>query len=306
MDNCKVIGFYKVTSVKDGTHLVLQNLQGIDDKGHENLPEGTRVGGAVFVGPAANTCAIDIGARRCRVERVHVTDSGTPIYEGALGIALAHCDTHAGEPFYLGDGNVIRDCIIDNLWGSAGTCISIVSNNPDTGNIGVFISAVVENNVIHSNGMHIGLGSYGTRDAIWSKNTVSNCRVGWFTDVGYNEDAQIINNTFVDDGEGIQLGGGFENGWRRFNISGNHILVPQGGTGMLLNGQVHQCVVSGNQIMGSDGTTKGIGVNVNAANTEGNIYSNNVISGVLTNSMPPSTGTGIGNVTLSGGPIKGE
>ena len=214
MDTYQVVGIYLVTSVPNGKNVVLQNLQGSDGNAAGNLPTGTLVSGtAVFVGPAVDTCGIDIGAKDCEVERVHVTDSGTPIPECALGIQMgqANSSNPSGDPFELGDGNIISGCLIDNLWGSAGWCIATVSTNP-AGNTGTFISAIVQDNVIHSNGMHQGLSSWGTASSTWTNNTVSNCAVGWFVDVGYNQDAQIINNIFENNGTAIQLGGGYVNG----------------------------------------------------------------------------------------------
>jgi hypothetical protein len=223
MDDYSVVGFYEVVSVPDATHVILKNL---GDK-RDNLPAGTKVSGPVYVGPAVNTCGIDIGAKNCDVERVHVTDTGAPIYEATVGIVIAHVNTKGGKFNYAG-GNVVRQCLVDNLWGSHGGGITVFSNNPGYQN-GTFISALVEDNVIHSNGWHTGVGCYGAADSIWSNNIVTDCAMGWFVDVGYNRDIQIVNNTFINMGAGIQLGGGYVNGWSRFNISGNHIVTRKGG-----------------------------------------------------------------------------
>jgi len=304
MDTHQVVGFYLVKSIKNRKRLILENLQGSDPRGKSNLPPGTRISGQVFVGPAVNTCGIDFGAKDCRVERVRVTDSGTPIYEGPLGIILGQGNRQpTGDPFYLADGNVIRDCLIDNLWGTSGWCIAIVSNNPNMGPASTYISAVVEDNVIHSNGMHQGLSSWGTANALWANNTVTDCDVGWFVDVGFNKDARILNNLFVNNNDGIQLGGGYFNGWMRFEVTGNHIMVPQGKMGMLLNGQVHDSVFSGNQILAMDGALVGTGIQVNPYHTDSNIFSNNVVSAALSNVIPASVGSQFNNTTPAGAPI---
>jgi len=122
-------------------------------------------------------------------------------------------------------------------------------------------------------------------------------------DVGFNKDAQIINNTFVNDGEGIQLGGGYENGWLRFAITGNHFLVSQHDRAIFTNGQFHQSVISNNQILAAPGTTGGFGLCTNPSNTDNIIYSNNVVSAVLSNQVPSTAGYGFNNTTETGSRI---
>jgi hypothetical protein len=180
----------------------------------------------------------------------------------------------------------------------------VVSNNPDTGNTGTFISAVVEDNVVHSsNGLHQGLSSWGAANSIWRNNLVTGCGVGWFVDSGYNQDIQIIDNVFVNNNCAIQIGGGYKNGWLRYNVSGNHIVVPQNGAGIFTNGEVHQSIFTGNQILAPAETTSGLGFSVNPLRTGNNIYSNNIVSAVLRNLIPSSAGYGFNNTTLAGAGI---
>ncbi|HEX4084651.1 MAG TPA: hypothetical protein VHY22_07070 [Chthoniobacteraceae bacterium] len=293
MDDYSVIGLYEVTAVPDSTHVTLRNT----GKKEESMRTGTKVSGPVYVGPAVNTCGIDIGAKDCDVERVRVTDTGTPVYEGPLGIVIDHINFKDSQ-FAYADGNVIRQCLIDNVWGSHGWCITVLSNNPTIQN-GTFISAIVEDNVIRSNGKHQGLASWGTANSIWTNNIVMDCSTGWFVDVGFNKDDQIVNNSFIGGG-GIQLGGGYVNGWLRFNISGNHIVIGKTGRGILFNGEVHQTVFSNNQIIAPHGG-HGDGITVNPKATDGVIISNNLVTGSLINIIP--TGTCFHNVTETGAPI---
>lgn len=318
MTDYGIVGMYEVVS-KTGNSVVLKNLRGYDFNAYENLAPGNVVDatqGDIFVGPALNTCGMILGAKYSKVENVRVTNTGTPFYENASGIALLHISNNSpGEPFSYADGNIVRNCIIEMMWGMYGAGISLLSNNPNTGDTGNFISGIVENNVITGNRWHFGMGCMGAANSVYRNNTITNCRVGWFVDTGYSQDILISANRFLHCGIGVFFGGGDRagngvsaagGGWSRITVLDNDFEVPQNSDGIFLNGEVKQCLFIGNYIIAEPGVTSGYGIRMNSnADTRnanaGNLFANNVVSSVLQNAIPQFAAYGFANTTLEQG-----
>lgn len=242
IDNKSVVGVFELVSVDGPTSITIRNLA---TEFPGNLT-GLILSGVVVV-PRMNTGGISLGSTECKVERVRVTNVGCPIYEGALGINMTAINgEHAVKP---AKGNIIRDCIIDNLWGTFGWILQLKSNNADTGDNGTSIEGLVENNVIVGNGHNQGLGGFGMSNTVWRGNTVKNCAMGLFIDTGYNRDVLVENNFFIGCTlHSIHIGGGYLNGLQRFTFRGNKILLPTQGRAFVFNGGVTESSIIGNEI----------------------------------------------------------
>jgi len=302
-NNQEIIGDYEIISVPDGTHIVVQNLNG-----PYNLGAGNNVatsGSDVYIGPAIDTCGVAIGAENCLVQNVRVMDSGAPVDEapGGIFVGFNGNPTIDSYPFIYAAGNVINNCTLNDVWGEYGWGISLWSNNATWGDTGIFTSGIIENCTINLDGYWQGIGGYGVANTIYENNTISNCGYGWFMDTGWNTNVEILNNTFTNNGQGIFFGGGYVGGWTDFNVSGNTINVSNGAAGLTTNGEVHESSFSGNQILAVSSTSGGTGIYVNPYNTDENTYSNNVISSNLNNYIPESAGIGFNNGNQSGGPV---
>ena len=318
MNNYEIVGLYEVVS-KSGNNVVLTNMRGYEFSAVNNLAAGSVVDaaqGEVFVGPALNTCGLNLGAKYCIVENVRVTNTGTPYNEAPSGIAIAHISNGAPtDPFLYAEKNVVRNCIVEMMWGIYGWGISLVSNNPDTGDTGNFISGIVENNLVIGNGWHSGMNCFGVANSVYRNNVIRNCQTGWFIDSGYNQDILISVNRFLHCRVGVFFGGGdragngtahSNGGWSRITVLDNDIEVPQGSDGIFLNGEIKQCLFIGNYITAEPGVTSGYGIrmysNVDTRNANaGNLFANNVVSSVLQNVIPQFGAYGFSNTTLEQG-----
>ncbi len=314
MDNYAPIGFYLIKSLPDSSHIVLENLQGTGDpfaRGDNEAPPGTVVSGRVFAGPAVTTSPIAIGDRNCHVERVHVTNAGAPFYEGTMGILIGHntatpADTARGQ-FAVAGGNLISNCVADNLWGTHGWVFTIEANNTGTNDDGTYISGTVANNIVHSNGYHQGLSIGGAENSVFINNKIYNCESGWFVDVAYQHDISITHNLFVDNRQAIMFGGGYPRGWERINVSQNKIVVPAGGGGIITTGNVFDCAFTRNLMLAEPkAAPRPIGFNIwnRAGTTTGsNTFANNVIDAYLINYIPAFAGRAHHNVNQFNRPM---
>ncbi len=232
-----------------------------------------------LVAPDLNTTGIAIGSSDSIVERVHVTNTGAPICEQALGICIvAIKGEYEVKP---AAGNVVRDCLVDDLWGEYGWGITLVSNNPDTGDDGTFIEGLVEGNTVLSvSRTHQGFSGWGTGRIVWRHNVARHCGVGWFEDSGYDRNQLIEDNLFEDNRIGIQFSSGTY--WKDSVIQRNRILVPPGGMGILSNGWVTGSIIEKNQILS---TQNGIAIQANPLGSHGNVISGNQISPTLSLSV---------------------
>ena len=279
------VGIYTLLSI-DGPGTITACNDGAADprarNGYDEIKfQGTVVPPGCLVAPELDTTGISIGSIGSIVERVHVTNTGAPVSEECLGICIVAI---GGErPVKPGSGNIVRDCLVDNLWGQEGWGITMVSNNPDTGDDGTRIEGWVEGNtVLSTGGTHQGLSGWGTGRIVWRHNVVRDCRVGWFEDSGYDREQIIEDNLFENNRTGIQIGSGSY--WKNGVIRGNTLVVPPGRTGILCNGKVGDSVNANNRIVSSG---PGVGLNANPAEGHGNTVSGNQISPSLSVLVPP-------------------
>jgi len=312
MDTYEALGFYKVVSIPDSRHVILYNLAGTGDRNAESPPRGTLSGTSVWIGPPVLTSAIAIGGRDCKVERVHITNSGVPFREDNAGIYIS-----SNQPGISG-GNTISGCLVDNLWGTYGWCISMASTNESGADSGVYISGVIENNTINGNSMTgnyhgLSIGASAV-NSICSNNIVSNCAYGWFCDTGFQNNIQITNNVFVNNGSGVYFGSDGGAGsplqFTKINVSGNDFVIPAGGgTGISTGGDVTNCTFTNNLMTTSTASFNRLsptGFNVYGPVTYDNVYANNVIDASITNSIESTAGTAFNNRNQHGGPIFGK
>lgn len=312
----RIVGVYEIIT-RQGNILTLKNLYPFFGKDTaNNLRNGelvTSAAGEVFVGPVLNTCGIILGAKDTKVENVRVTNTGTPHYELTSGIAIFHVTGGTfGEPFHYGDGNVVRGCVVDDMWGAWGAGISLLSNNPDTGDIGNYVSGLVENNRVNGSGRHFGMGCMGAANSVYRNNEITACNVGWFVDTGFNQDILIVGNTFIDCDSGIQFGGGDRagnhvnaagNGWSRMTILDNNIDVPNNRSGLDVYGEVKHCLFIGNHILAKPGAESGYGfrmfpLETNRPNANaGNLFAENFVSPQLQNIIPTHVALGYNNTS---------
>ena len=215
----RVVGVYQVVSI-DGPHrLVLRNLANPslgnpkagqpDNRFRQNLPAGTVVPKETRVCPRMNAAGIGLSAARCHIERVRVTNVGAPIYEGNCGINVAGIGT-PGPTWPAASEIVVRDCIVDNIWGQYGWPIQIHGNNTNVPSLGYGTQALIEGNTIYGNGLHQGLGGWNYVNSFWINNKVVNCTSPFFTDSANCWNNMIKNNMFLECKSYMMvLGGGF-------------------------------------------------------------------------------------------------
>ena len=202
----KVVGVYDVLAVPGPKRLVLRNAAnsslpaprpgGADLRFRGNLRAGTAVPKGTRVCPRVNLAGIGISAPRCRVERVRVTNTGAPIYEGNCGINVVGIGK-PGPNWPAAGEIVIRDCVVDNIWGQYGWPIQIHGNNTSVPSRGYGTQALVEGNTIYGNGLHQGLGGWNYVNSLWVHNKVVNCAAAFFTDVGNCRNNIVRSNLFL-------------------------------------------------------------------------------------------------------------
>ena len=104
---------------------------------------------------------------------------------------------------------MIRDCILDNIWGQYGWPIQIHGNNTDFPSKGYGTQALVEGNTIYGNGLHQGIGGWNYINSLWLNNKVVNCYAAFFTDTPNCWNNLIKNNLFLQcRSYAVILGGG--------------------------------------------------------------------------------------------------
>lgn len=214
----RVIGVYEVVAIPDPQKIVLRNLRNphlsppraaqADHRFLDNLPPGTNVPGGTRICPRVNISGIGVSSARCRIERVRVTNVGAPIYEGNCGINVVGIGK-PGPKWPAASEIVIRDCIVDNIWGQYGWPIQIHGNDTDVPSQGYGTQALVEGNTIYGNGLHQGLGGWNYINSFWINNKVVNCAAAFFTDTPNCRNNLIKNNMFLEcKGWPVVLGGG--------------------------------------------------------------------------------------------------
>jgi len=273
------VGIYTLVSINNIGSITVRN--DVSDPPGYGIRwfHGAVVPAGCLVAPYLNTTGIGIGSIDSIVERVHVTNTGAPVYEGPLGIFIgALKGEYEVRP---ASGNIIRDCLVDNLWGESGWGIAIASNNPDTGDDGTFIEGVVEGNtVLSTNGTHQGFSGWGTGHVVWRNNVARDCFVGWFEDSGYNRNLTIEKNLFDNNHIGIQFSAGTY--WKESVIRNNRIIIPSAGIGIWSNGNVTDSTIENNAFISIG---KGVAIQANPVGSYGNTISGNRISPSLSLSV---------------------
>jgi len=218
----RVVGVYEVVGAPNPGQIVLRNAARQDPPAprqpdlrfRDNLPRGTRVPAGTRLCPRLNVGGIGISAPRCRVERVRVTNTGAPIYEGNCGINVVGIGAPGPDNPEASD-IVIRDCIVDNIWGEFGWPIQVQGNNSDLPSRGYGTQALVEGNTIRGNGLHQGLGGWNYINSFWLNNKVTNCAPAFFTDVGNCWNNVVSGNLFLECRKWPIIVGGGPGAWSR-------------------------------------------------------------------------------------------
>jgi hypothetical protein len=217
------IGAYEVVSIPNSTQLVLRNLRNgslpgpvpgqPDLRFGDNAAPGKPVAKGARICPRLNVSGVGLSARRAKIERVRVTNVGAPIYEGPCGITVVGI----GEPksgWPAASEIVIRDCVVDDIWGQYGWVIQVHGNNVDWPSKGYGTQAIVEGNTIYGNGLHQGLGGWNYVSSIWANNKVVNCAASFFTDTAHCWNNIIRNNLFLECKSYTMILGGGPAAWK--------------------------------------------------------------------------------------------
>jgi len=218
----RVVGVYEVVGIPNPRQLVLRNCRDVgkklaagqpDTRFADNLPAGTVVAPGARVCPRINVSGVNLSARRAKIERVRVTNVGAPIYEGPCGINVVGIDK-PGPTWPQASEIVIRDCVVDNIWGQYGWVIQVHGNNVEFPSRGYGTQALVEGNTIYGNGLHQGLGGWNYVNSLWIHNKVVNCAASFFTDVGSCWNNLIKDNLFLECKSYTMIVGGGAGLWR--------------------------------------------------------------------------------------------
>jgi hypothetical protein len=218
----RVVGVYEVVGIPNPRQLVLRNCRDVgkklaagqpDTRFADNLPAGTVVAPRARVCPRINVSGVNLSARRAKIERVRVTNVGAPIYEGPCGINVVGIDK-PGPTWPQASEIVIRDCVVDNIWGQYGWVIQVHGNNVEFPSRGYGTQALVEGNTIYGNGLHQGLGGWNYVNSLWIHNKVVNCAASFFTDVGSCWNNLIKDNLFLECKSYTMIVGGGAGLWR--------------------------------------------------------------------------------------------
>ena len=212
------IGAYEVVAIPGNRRLVLRNLRHValpppqegqpDLRFQDNAPPGTVVPRGTRVCPRLNVSGVGLSARRAKVERVRVTNVGCPIYEGPCGITVVGIG-QPGPDWPQASEIVIRDCVVDDIWGQYGWIIQVHGNNVDWPSKDYGTQAIVEGNTIYGNGLHQGLGGWNYVNSFWINNKVVNCTASFFTDTSHCWNNVVKNNLFLQcKSYTVNLGGG--------------------------------------------------------------------------------------------------
>lgn len=266
-------GTYDIVSTT-GSSVVLKNVE----RGNfVYLAAGSVIPAGSYAGTTVNTGGVILTRQDALVDTVRVTNAGVPHYEAHSGIIIYCFD----EGVKLGR-NVIRNCIVDNLWGAHGWAIGGYSNNVAANN-GTFLSLVVEDNVIRGNGAyssvgygHQGLWGWGLADAVFKRNCVTDCHWGFFNDVGFNERVTIEDNFFSNNFAAVQAGGGYVDQHKQLKVKRNKMKLPHGGFGVYLNGEVHESRFDENEMSVVADAFGAHSISVNSEEYDGNVVSGNI------------------------------
>ena len=202
----KPVGVYEVVEVPGPKQIVLRNCRNAakklapgqpDHRFVDNLAAGTVVPRGTRVCPRINLSGVGLSARRAKIERVRVTNVGAPIYEGECGINVVGIDKPR-EDWPPVSEVVVRDCVVDNIWGQYGWIIQVHGNNVEFPSRGFGTQALVEGNTIYGNGLHQGLGGWNYVNSLWVNNKVVNCTAAFFTDTPNCWNNIIRGNLFLD------------------------------------------------------------------------------------------------------------
>jgi hypothetical protein len=138
-----------------------------------------------------------------------VTNVGAPIYEGPCGITVVGIG-QPGPDWPQASEIVIRDCVVDDIWGQYGWVIQVHGNNVDWPSKDYGTQAIVEGNTIYGNGLHQGLGGWNYVNSLWINNKVVNCTASFFTDTPHCWNNVVKNNLFLQcKSYTVILGGGY-------------------------------------------------------------------------------------------------
>jgi hypothetical protein len=177
-----------------------------------------------------------------RVENVHVMNTCVNEYEATSGIAIAGVTFDDWDPgLFSGDdgsGNVIRDCLVDNIWGPDGSGIGLLCgdylgvseikdihdpNNLEDDEVtgytnrsaGTVFSGTIENNVVRGSGFTQHAYGFSGQYIVFRNNYASDCANGFYSDVGLSDHVNLTQNRFENVGWGFYLGGG---GYQRSGV----------------------------------------------------------------------------------------